>query len=65
LRRQPAHAVNEDIFDQKYLKDQRQLIIDAYKALRTLRLMFMRDAKVKGAHIEISDWLAKGLLWTY
>jgi hypothetical protein len=65
LRQQPAHAVHEDIFDQKYLKDQRQLIIDAYRALRTLRLMFMRDPKVKDAHIEISDWLARGLIWTY
>jgi hypothetical protein len=64
LRQHPAHAVDEDVFDQKYIRDQRQLIIDAYKALRTLRLMFMRDPKAKDAHLAISDWLAKGQIWT-
>jgi len=64
LRQQPAHAVDENIFDQKYVKDQRWLVIGAYTALRTLRLMLARDPKVKDAHIEIPDWLEKGLIWT-
>ena len=40
LRQKPAHKVNTDSFDQEYFKSQRQLIIDAYDSLRTLRLIF-------------------------
>jgi hypothetical protein len=65
LRQKPAHAVNENAFDQKYIRDQRTLMINVYSALRTLRLMLMNYPKVKAAHIEIPDWLEKGLIWTY
>jgi hypothetical protein len=65
LRQKPAHAVNENIFDQKFIRDQRTLIMNAYSALRTLRLMFANHPKVKAAHIKIPDSLARGLIWTY
>ena len=39
MRMKPAHKVDEDRFDQEYLKEQRKLIIDAYCAIRTLRLI--------------------------
>jgi hypothetical protein len=65
LRQKPAHAVHENVFDQKYLHDQRELMIRAYSALRVLRSMFAKHPDVKAAHIEIPDWLEKGLIWTH
>ena len=60
MRQKPAHIVNEDQFDQKYFKEQREIIIDVYSAIRTLRLMFANHPRVKSAKIEIPDWLQEG-----
>jgi len=65
LRQQPAHAVNENVFDQKYIHDQRKLMVRAYSAVRVLRSMFARHPNVKAARIEVPDWLEKGLIWTH
>lgn len=59
LRQIPAHEVQEDIFNQKYFKQQRKLIIDAYGAIRTLRLIFANHPRVK-EYKDIPDWLFKG-----
>ncbi len=40
LRQKPAHSVVENEFDQKFFKEQRLLIIEAYEAIRLLRLIF-------------------------
>lgn len=64
LRQHPAHAIDEDIFDQKYFKKQRKLMIEAYGAIRTLRLIFANHPKVKG-YDKIPDWLFKGEISTY
>jgi len=59
LRQPPAHKVEEDIFNQKYFSKQRKLVIDAYSAIRTLRLIFANHPRVKG-YKDIPDWLFKG-----
>lgn len=63
LRQQPAHEINEDVFDQKYFKDQRELILNAYIGVRTIRLIFANHWKVKVANIGIPDWLQEGKIW--
>ncbi len=63
LRQKPAHAVNENIFDLKYFKEQRQLIIDAYNSVRTLRLIFANHPKVKKNPPEIGEHLERGEIW--
>ncbi len=63
LRQQPAHEINEDVFDQKYFKDQRALILNAYNGVRTIRLIFANHPKVKVADIGIPDWLQEGKIW--
>lgn len=63
LRQRPAHAVNEDAFDQKYVKEQRELMKRAYGALRTLRLILANHPKVKG--YQVPEWLQSGTIWTY
>lgn len=62
-RQQPAHALDEDIFDQTYFSQQRELIIDAYSGVRTLRLLFANHLRVKG--YEVPVWLYKGEICTY
>jgi len=64
MRQSPAHLVNEDQFDQKYFKEQRDILISAYSAVKTLRLMFANHPRVKRAKILIPDWLHECKIWT-
>lgn len=63
-RQKPAHAIDENVFDQKYFREQRELMIRAYEGVRTLRLMFENNPKVKSLGIEIPDYLRDGKIWT-
>ncbi len=63
LRQQPAHVLEEDQFDQKYFKDQRRLLIDAYSALRLLRLVFANHPATKTQ--KVPDWLFEGRICSY
>jgi hypothetical protein len=62
LRQTPAHAVSEDEFDQKYFKEQRQLVFDAY-AVRTLRLILANHPKVRAKPPQIGKQLYGGEIW--
>jgi len=65
LRQKPAHAIDENLFDQRYFKEQRELIIRAYSAIRTLRLLLANHYAVRRANIKIPKWLLEGEIWTY
>jgi hypothetical protein len=60
LRQKPAHAVNEDRFDQQYFKDQRELILAAYKSIRTIRLLLANHPDVIEASIDVPSTLLEG-----
>jgi hypothetical protein len=64
-RQKPAHKADENVFDQEYFKQQRELIMQAYEALRTLRLILANHPQVKKADIRISKVLQQGDIWTY
>ena len=63
MRMNPAHRVDDDRFDQEYLKEQRQLVIEAYSAIRTLRLILANHPKTKTYHVP--EWLFKGEIWAF
>lgn len=63
LRQRPAHTINDDVFDQKYFKQQRELIKKAYDAIRSLRLIFANHPNAK--EYKIPDYLQSGKIWTY
>lgn len=63
IRQKPTHSINEDVFNQKYFKKQREIIKSAYIAVRTIRLMFMNHLDVQAAVIKIPDWLKCGNIW--
>ncbi len=65
LRQKPAHALDENVFDQRYFKDQRELIIEVYSAVRTLRLLLANHHAVKAKKIPIPDWLQNSMIWTF
>jgi hypothetical protein len=62
-RNRPAHNIDDNVFDQKYFREQRKLIIDAYTALRTLRLILANNPAVNS--VNVPDWLYKGEIWDY
>ncbi len=63
LRQKPAHAVKENEFDQKYFKEQRELVKHAYNAVRTLRLVLANHPAVEQNPPEIDDLLFRGMIW--
>ncbi len=63
-RQRPAHAINGNVFDQKYFKEQRELIIHAYQGISTLRMMFESHPKVRILNLDIPDYLQEGKIWT-
>jgi len=62
-RQNPAHAINDNLFDQQYFKDQRQLIIRAYTAVRTLRMLLENHPAVRASDVKVPDWLREGKIW--
>ncbi len=61
LRQRPAHALlDDDRFDQKFRKDQRALIQDAYFAVRTIRSLLETHL---GIEHEVPEWLSDGGHW--
>ncbi len=63
LRQSPAHTVKEDMFDKLIFKEQRKLVVDAYNAVRTLRLIFAIHPATKV--VEVPEWLAAGQISPY
>jgi hypothetical protein len=63
LRQQPAHSLKENVFDMSYFKTQRGLVVDAYDAVRTLRLCLANHPNVQRKPPEIHENLVTGDLW--
>jgi len=60
-RQRPAHAVDENFFDQEYFHQQRELIIEAYQSIRTLRLLFANSRGCE--NVPISESVRMGEIW--
>jgi hypothetical protein len=63
LRQSPAHKIEDSAFDQGLFKEQRSLVIEAYKAVRTIRLLFANHPAVRD--YKVPDELFKGEIWNY
>lgn len=61
MPQEPAHAVKEDVFDQAYFRQQRELMIETYYAVRSLRMTFSGNPSV--ADVEVPEHLLKGQIW--
>jgi hypothetical protein len=58
LRQKPAHAIDDNQFDQSYFKEQRALMVEAYTAVRAMRLILGNHPKAKSHRVP--DWLYEG-----
>lgn len=62
VRQKPAHKVEDNEFDQKYVAEQRQLISQAFDAVRTLR-MVLENHPAAHDH-QVPDYLREAKVWT-
>lgn len=63
MRQQPAHSVHEDEFDQRYFTKQRELLDEAYTAIRTVRLILANHPNSKA--VKVDEALYEGRIWRY
>ncbi|MBO9425169.1 hypothetical protein J7444_10585 [Labrenzia sp. R4_1] len=61
-RQKPAHKVEDNEFDQKYVVDQRELISNAFDAVHTLR-MVLENHPAARKH-EVPHYLREAKVWT-
>ena len=61
LRQKPAHSVHENTFDQKFFKDQGELMKNVYRAVKILRLIL--HLHPGASSIQIDKHLEDGLIW--
>lgn len=62
-RQNPAHRINENEYDKKYVEKQKELMRKAYSSMRTLRNIFQQHRKAR--NIEIPNWLDNGEIKTF
>ena len=65
LRQNPAHSVQENKFDQSFFKQQRALIVKAYKGIRNIRLIMANHPLVKRDPPQIDRFLFEGEIWDF
>jgi len=63
LRQEPAHKINDDAFDQQHFKKQRQLMIEAYDAVRYIRQALANHPYVLDCPPHIGKELFEGMIW--
>lgn len=62
-RQKPAHAIKENEFSQEYFHKQRELIIQAYEGVQTLRVILAKYPLA--AEVEVHECLRDGKIWTF
>ncbi|MDQ3181305.1 MAG: hypothetical protein M3Q33_12375 [Acidobacteriota bacterium] len=57
-RQNPAHRIDENIYDKKYIEKQREMISSVYSSIRAFREIFQQHPKTR--NFVIPEWLDKG-----
>lgn len=65
LRQTPAHALDDDRYDEALFEEQRALFVDAYNAVRTLRLILQNHPKARPVLAEMDERVVKGQIWPW
>ena len=63
LRQKPAHALDGNNYDEALFEEQRLLFVDAYNAVRTLRLILQNHPKARPLVNEMDERVVKGEIW--
>ena len=64
LRQRPAHAADDNKFDLEYYREQRELVIEAYTAVRTLRMIIANHPGLRD-YDGVPEWLHNGEIYNY
>ena len=62
IRQKPAHKIEDDEFDQKYILEQRELICHAFDAVRALRMILENYPAARS--YKVPDYLRNAMVWT-
>lgn len=62
-RMKPAHKVEENVFDQEYVRLQRELINKGYGAVHTLRMVLENHPKARS--YEVPDHIRQAKVWSF
>lgn len=62
-RMKPAHIIEDNVFDQKFISDQRELISMAYDAVHTLRMLL--ENHPAATSYRVPDHIRDAKVWTY
>lgn len=62
-RQRPAHAIDDSKYDPTLYRTQRELVLGAYGAVRTLRLVLANHPQAKS--VEVPRWLYEGKIWPF
>lgn len=57
LRQRPAHALDDDVFDQEFIRKQREILERVYSALRILRSAWQTHPDVIASKVQVPAWL--------
>ena len=60
-RQQPAHTIENNFFNPALFSEQRDIITQAYRGIRTLRLILKNHPRLHS--FEVADWLNDGRIW--
>jgi len=63
-RQKPAHAIIDDVFDQKYFFEQKELMLKIYKAVRTFRLLLLHNVS-ECQSVEVPSSILEGKIWNF
>ena len=62
-RQNPAHRIDENHYDRKFVEKQKEVMNEVYSVFRALRNVFHKHPKAKS--FEIPDWLENGKIKTF
>jgi hypothetical protein len=62
-RQNPAHKIDENQYDRKYISKQKEVMSDVYSVFRNLRVIFHQHPVA--TKFEIPDWLENGKVKTF
>ena len=62
-RQNPAHRINENTYDVKYIKMQKEMINKNIRFNKSIKEIFHQHPKAKD--VDIPDWLDKGEIKTF
>lgn len=62
-RQNPAHRINENQYDRKFIDKQKEIMGEVYAVFRNLRVIFHQHPRAR--NYEIPDWLENGKVKTF